>query len=141
MANVAELVQAQANVHRVLTIPEGDALVDAAQYFRKLCLATTWSRLEPIGVHLSYQADTLPLEPERSLAIFEWYLPEADHTALAAKKSVEFSHQIQIEDVAICEAVQKNLRSRSYSRGRFSVKQEKGVHAFHRMYAEMMQKD
>jgi len=83
----------------------------------------------------------LPLEPERSLAIFEWYLPEADHTALAAKKSVEFSHQIQIEDVAICEAVQKNLRSRSYSRGRFSVKQEKGVHAFHRMYAEMMQKD
>jgi len=32
--------------------------------------------------------------------------------------------------------VQKNLRSRSYSRGRFSVKQEKGVHAFHRMYLE-----
>ncbi len=82
----------------------------------------------------------LPVEPERSLAIFEWYLPEKDHTTPAAKASVEFSDQIQIEDVAICEAVQKNLRSRSYSRGRFSVKQEKGVHAFHRMYAEMMQK-
>jgi phenylpropionate dioxygenase-like ring-hydroxylating dioxygenase large terminal subunit len=40
--------------------------------------------------------------------------------------------------VAICEAVQKNLRSRSYTRGRFSAKQEKGVHAFHRMYAKMM---
>ena len=78
----------------------------------------------------------LPLEPERSLAIFEWYLPEKDHAAAAAKASVEFSDQIQMEDVAICEAVQKNLRSRSYSRGRFSVKQEKGVHAFHRMYAE-----
>jgi len=77
----------------------------------------------------------LPLEPERSLAIFEWYLPEKDHSSPAAKASVEFSHQIQIEDVGICEAVQKNLRSRSYSRGRFSVKQEKGVHAFHRMYA------
>jgi choline monooxygenase len=81
----------------------------------------------------------LPLEPERSLAIFEWYLPEKDHAAPAAKASVEFSDQIQIEDVAICEAVQKNLRSRSYSRGRFSAKQEKGVHAFHRMYAEAMQ--
>ncbi|MGA7753611.1 MAG: aromatic ring-hydroxylating dioxygenase subunit alpha [Candidatus Sulfotelmatobacter sp.] len=80
----------------------------------------------------------LPLEPERSLAIFEWYLPEKDHSGSAAKASVEFSHQIQVEDVAICETVQKNLRSRSYSRGRFSVKQEKGVHAFHRMYAEMM---
>ena len=80
----------------------------------------------------------LPLEPERSLAIFEWYLPEKDHTAPAAKASVEFSDQIQIEDVRICEAVQKNLRSRSYSRGRFSVKQERGVHAFHCMYAELM---
>jgi choline monooxygenase len=80
----------------------------------------------------------LPLEPERSLAIFEWYLPEKDHATPAAKASVEFSDQIQIEDVGICELVQKNLRSRSYSRGRFSVKQEKGVHAFHRMYAEAM---
>jgi choline monooxygenase len=80
----------------------------------------------------------LPVGPERTLAIFEWYLPEKDHATPAAKASVEFSEQIQIEDVAICEAVQKNLRSRSYSRGRFSVKQEKGVHAFHRMYAEHM---
>src|SRR5262249_36081265 len=82
----------------------------------------------------------LPLEPERTLAIFEWYLPEKEHSAPAAKASVEFSDQIQIEDVGICETVQKNLRSRSYKRGRFSVKQEKGVHAFHRMYAECMQK-
>ena len=80
----------------------------------------------------------LPLEPERTLAIFEWYLPEKNHSAPVAKASVEFSHQIQVEDVAICELVQKNLRSRSYTRGRFSVKQEKGVHAFHRMYAECM---
>ncbi len=80
----------------------------------------------------------LPVAPERSLAIFEWYLPEKDHDMPAAKASVEFSHQIQIEDVGICETVQKNLRSRSYTRGRFSVKQEKGVHAFHRMYADAM---
>jgi choline monooxygenase len=82
----------------------------------------------------------LPVEPDRSLAIFEWYLPEKDHNTPAAKASVEFSDQIQIEDVGICETVQKNLRSRSYLRGRFSVKQEKGVHAFHRMYAEFMRK-
>jgi choline monooxygenase len=80
----------------------------------------------------------LPVEAERSLAIFEWYLPEKKHGSRAAKASVEFSDQIQVEDVGICEKVQKNLHSRSYSRGRFSVKQEKGVHAFHRMYAEAM---
>lgn len=80
----------------------------------------------------------LPLGPERSLAIFEWYVPAREHGAPAAKASVEFSDQIQVEDVGICEAVQKNLRSRSYSRGQYSVKQERGVHAFHRMYAEAM---
>src|SRR5581483_2939443 len=80
----------------------------------------------------------VPLETERSLAIFEWYLPEKDLAGPAAKASVEFSHQIQVEDVSICETVQKNLRSRSYQRGRYSIKQETGVHAFHQMYAEMM---
>ena len=80
----------------------------------------------------------LPISPERSLAIFEWYLPEKEHGSSAATASVEFSDQIQIEDVAICEKVQRNLHSRSYSHGRFSVKQERGVHAFHRMYAKWM---
>src|ERR1700751_2782898 len=80
----------------------------------------------------------LPMAPDRSLAIFEWYLPEHDLGSDAAKKSVEFSDEIQREDVAICEAVQKNLRSRSYQRGRFSAKREMGVHSFHRMYAEAM---
>jgi phenylpropionate dioxygenase-like ring-hydroxylating dioxygenase large terminal subunit len=80
----------------------------------------------------------LPLEPERTLAIFEWYLPEKDLGSEAAQKSVAFSDEIQREDIAICEIVQKNLHSRSYSSGRYSVKQEKGVHAFHRMYRELM---
>jgi choline monooxygenase len=80
----------------------------------------------------------LPLGTERSLAIFEWYLPEENLDSKAASDSVEFSNQIQIEDVAICETVQKNLHSKSYERGRYSAKQEKGVHAFHRMYAEVM---
>jgi two-component sensor histidine kinase len=77
LGNVADLLQEQANVHRVLTIPEGDALVDAAQYLRQLCLATTRTLLEPIGVHLSFQADTLPLELERC-----WRLAMAVHELL-----------------------------------------------------------
>ena len=80
-----------------------------------------------------------PLAAERSAVIFEWYVRQSDYDAGEARAAVEFSHQIQMEDVEICEIVQRNLRSRSYSRGRFSVKQEKGVHAFHRMYAEFMQ--
>jgi choline monooxygenase len=80
----------------------------------------------------------LPLEPERTLAVFDWYLPEKELGGEAARKSVAFSDEIQAEDIAICEVVQKNLHSRSYFSGRYSVKQEKGVHAFHRMYRELM---
>jgi choline monooxygenase len=81
----------------------------------------------------------LPVDSEHSVAIFEWYLPEDELDSQAARDSVAFSDQIQAEDVAICEIVQRNLRSRSYERGRYSVKQEKGVHAFHRMYAQFIQ--
>jgi choline monooxygenase len=80
----------------------------------------------------------LPLGPERTLAIFEWYLPEQDLESEAAQKAYEFSDEIQIEDVHICEIVQKNLHSRSYHSGRYSVTQEKGVHAFHQMYRSLM---
>jgi choline monooxygenase len=80
----------------------------------------------------------LPLGPERTLAIFEWYLPEESLEREAAQKARSFSHEIQVEDVAICEIVQKNLHSRSYSQGRYSVKQEKGVYAFHQMYRDRM---
>jgi two-component sensor histidine kinase len=83
LGNVVELLQEQANVHRVLAVPEGDSLVDAAQYLRRLCLAITRSRLEPIGVHLSFQADTLPLEPERcwrlGMALHELVTNSARH--------------------------------------------------------------
>lgn len=80
----------------------------------------------------------LPLGPERTLAIFEWYLPEKDLDSEAAGKALAFSDEIQAEDIRICEIVQKNLHSRSYVSGRYSVKQEKGVYAFHRMYREVM---
>jgi two-component sensor histidine kinase len=80
---VADLLRVQANVHRVLTIPEGNVLVDAAQYLRSLCLATTRSCLEPIGVHLAFHADTLPLEPERcwrlGMAVHELMMNAARH--------------------------------------------------------------
>ncbi len=80
----------------------------------------------------------LPLAPERTLAIFEWYVAENDLGSESARKALAFSDEIQVEDISICEIVQKNLHSRSYYSGRYSVKQEKGVHAFHQMYRELM---
>jgi choline monooxygenase len=81
----------------------------------------------------------LPLGPEKTVAIFEWYFPESALRTEAPKQTVKFSDEIQIEDGHICEVVHKNLKSRSYDRGRFSAKQERGVHHFHRLYAQQMQ--
>jgi choline monooxygenase len=78
----------------------------------------------------------LPLATERCVAIFEWYFPEEVLATEAPAATVRFSDEIQVEDGHICEVVHSNLKSRSYSRGRFSAKQEKGVHQFHRLYAE-----
>jgi len=80
----------------------------------------------------------LPLSIERCVAIFEWYFPESALKTEAPAQTVRFSDEIQIEDGRICEVVHRNLKSRSYTRGRFSAKQEKGVHQFHRMYAERL---
>ena len=80
----------------------------------------------------------LPLAAERCVAIFEWYFPESALASDIPAQTVRFSDEIQIEDGRICEIVQRNLRSRSYTRGRFSAKQERGVHQFHRLYATWM---
>jgi choline monooxygenase len=80
----------------------------------------------------------LPLGAERCVAVFEWYFAEELLKTEAPARTVKFSDEIQLEDGAICEAVQRNLRSRSYTRGRYSVKQEKCLHHFHRLYAEAM---
>jgi hypothetical protein len=70
----------------------------------------------------------LPVAPERSLAILEWYLPETEHGKPSAQASVEFSDLIQMEDVGICEKVQRKSPFAELLAGRFSVRQEKGVH-------------
>ena len=82
----------------------------------------------------------LPLGPDRTATIFEWYFRDSGDADVRRiiDETVAFSDEIQIEDIGICEAVQQGLGSRTYDRGRFSVKRENGVHHFHRLYAEAM---
>jgi choline monooxygenase len=78
----------------------------------------------------------VPLDARRTLTIFEWYFggnPGAD-----LKQTIEFSDEIQIEDIEICEAVQRGLESQTYDTGRYSVQRENGVHHFHGLLAEYL---
>ena len=76
----------------------------------------------------------LPLGPDRTLTIFEWFAFDGE----VAQATIDFSDEIQQEDILICESVQKGLNSRSYNQGRFSVKRENGVHHFHGLLAEFL---
>jgi choline monooxygenase len=73
--------------------------------------------------------------------VFEWYAadPPADAaTDPSWTKLLAFSDEIQIEDIEICEVVQRNLRSRIYDRGRYSALRENGVHHFHSLLHEFL---
>ena len=51
------------------------------------------------------------------------------------RESVSVSDRVQQEDTAICESVQRGLKSRAYGAGRLSVRREAGEHLFHRLLA------
>jgi len=80
----------------------------------------------------------VPLGPERTLTIFEWYVrePESPEMQQILSRTIEFSDEVQLEDIYLCEAVQRGLHSRTYTSGRYSVKRENGVHHFHSLLAK-----
>jgi choline monooxygenase len=83
----------------------------------------------------------LPTAVDETLTIFEWFVknPDGPFAREAIEPTIAFSHEIQIEDIAICEAVQKGLRSRAYAGGgRFSVTRENGVHHFQSLVHEYL---
>ena len=83
----------------------------------------------------------VPLGEARTLTRFEWFAldPPADPaTDPRWRDLAAFSDEIQAEDIGICEAVQRNLRSRAYVQGRYSVRRENGLHHFHQLLKEFL---
>jgi len=82
----------------------------------------------------------VPLGHNRTLTVFEWFFrdPEDAKTKCDLADTIALSDEIQIEDIGICEAVQRGLRSSTYESGRYSPQRENGVHHFHELYARSM---
>ncbi len=76
----------------------------------------------------------IPHGVDKTEVIFDYYF--ADVSASAREQnlaSIAVSEQIQSEDVATCESVQRGLNSRAYDTGRLSVRREAGEYLFHRL--------
>jgi len=82
----------------------------------------------------------LPLGPERTLTIFEWFFAEPGTGPgwESMQQGIAFSDQIQQEDIVLCEQVQRGLRSRAYDTGRFSALRENGVYHFQNLVREYL---
>jgi choline monooxygenase len=77
----------------------------------------------------------LPLGPDRCLTVFDYYFDEACDADFI-EHSLAASHHVQLEDVTVCEAVQRGLRSSGYDVGRYAPSVEMGEFQFHHWLAE-----
>jgi choline monooxygenase len=82
----------------------------------------------------------LPLEPGRCRVIFDFFFSETegDGPRQFIRDSIRVAEQVQQEDIAICEEVQRGLGSRSFDTGRFSVRREAAGYHFHQLLARKL---
>jgi len=74
----------------------------------------------------------IPTSSTTCEVLFDYYYDDllSDRAQQFIKEDIAFSHLVQLEDIEICELVQRGVQSRSYNKGRFSVKRENAVHHF-----------
>jgi choline monooxygenase len=76
-----------------------------------------------------------PLAPDRTRVSFRSYVHDVDRLGSGAGVALD---QVESEDEAAVESVQRGLRSRLYRSGRYSPSHERGVHHFHRLLCEFL---
>src|SRR5882724_1971981 len=78
----------------------------------------------------------IPVDVDHCRVIFDFYFADVSEPARAYnEQSVAVGNRVQDEDLGICEAVQRGLKSRAYRAGRLSVRREAGEQLFHRLLA------
>lgn len=81
----------------------------------------------------------IPVAADRTIVRFDWFTADGAANPLEDarfRELLELSESVQQEDAEICEAVQRNLGSAAFVRGRYSPLRETGVHLFHRLMRE-----
>ncbi|KAF7097542.1 hypothetical protein CFC21_099347 [Triticum aestivum] len=74
----------------------------------------------------------VPLDATRCKVVFDYFLDESlldDQDFI--DRSLKDSEQVQIEDIALCEGVQRGLESPAYGVGRYAPSVEMAMHHFH----------
>ena len=79
----------------------------------------------------------LPMGTDRCTVVFDYYFSQ-DCDEAFIESALESSHQVQLEDVGVCESVQRGLSSRGYDKGRYAPRIEQGeLHFAKLLYASL----
>lgn len=78
-----------------------------------------------------------PLSPELTKVSFLTYVHDATKLDRGAGAMLD---KVEREDEAVVENVQKGIRSRMYTSGRYSPRREQGTHHFHQLICEFLNK-
>jgi len=75
----------------------------------------------------------IPVNSGHCQVIFDYFYEDISTPEALVKieEEIEFSDEIQQEDIEICERVQERLSTPAYIAGRYSIKREEGLYAFH----------
>ena len=76
-----------------------------------------------------------PISPSKSVVEFLTYVGDESKLDTGAGGNL---HGVELEDEAVVESVQRGIRSRFYTHGRYSPTREQGTHHFHRLIAEFI---
>lgn len=120
---------------------EGEAAFDvpAAQDAGKRIAAYYWwifpnlmLNFYPWGLSLNL---VQPEAIDRTRVLFRSYVWDAAKLDAGAGSAL---HQVEMEDEAVVQAVQRGTRARAYGSGRYSPTREQGTHHFHRLLCEFL---
>lgn len=77
----------------------------------------------------------VPVDDQHCKVVFAFFYTNIEKSKKRGtiESDLKTSAEIQREDIEICEAVQKGLRSAAYDKGRFSVQRELGVWHFQKL--------
>ncbi|XP_022753454.1 choline monooxygenase, chloroplastic isoform X4 [Durio zibethinus] len=74
----------------------------------------------------------IPLGPRKCLVVFDYFLEASLKEDKAfIERSLVDSERIQMEDITLCEGVQRGIESPAYCTGRYAPRVEMAMHHFH----------
>jgi choline monooxygenase len=89
----------------------------------------------------------IPNGTDSTIEHLDWFLPTTEVSDQVRQAMAYMDKTLQPEDIALCESVQRGLKSQGYNQGRFVIDpghpelSEHGVHHFQRMVARALSAD